>query len=260
MKRLVFVLLLCAAAFADDPKAREIMQKVDARNDGDRMTARMEMILIDKNKNQRIRLLKQFRRYEGKDSYRAIFFLEPADVRNTGFLTYDYDDSDKDDDQWLYLPALKKSKRIASGDKSGSFMGSDFSYSDMADRELDDYDFKLIEERNVGEHKTWVIESVPRSQKAIDETGYTKSLLQIRQDNYVIIRAVNYETKQGRVKMLDVPKLELIDGIWQPLEMQMVSRQGKETLHSTILRFYDVKFNQEMPDDLFTLRHLESGL
>ena len=63
-----------------------------------------------------------------------MFFLSPADVKDTGFLTYDYDEEGRDDDQWLYLPALKKTKRIASGDKSGSFMGSDFTYADMTDR------------------------------------------------------------------------------------------------------------------------------
>ncbi|MDR2638926.1 MAG: outer membrane lipoprotein-sorting protein, partial [Helicobacteraceae bacterium] len=241
MRKLLRALAVCAALFSalfgDDKAAREIMEKVDARNEGDRMTADMEMILIDKNKDRRVRSLRQFRRDEGEDSYKLIFFLEPSDVRNTGFLTYDYDDPDKDDDQWLYLPALKKSKRIASSDKSSSFMGSDFSYGDMASRELDDYDFKLIEEREVNGRKVWVIECVPRTKKVIDESGYTKSLLLVRQDNFVIVRAVHYEKKQGRIKLMDITKLEQIDGIWQPLEIQMTSKQGAETLHGTILRF-----------------------
>lgn len=262
MKRFFVLLLIALAgnALADDPKAREIMQKVDARDDGDQMTARMEMILIDKKGDTRSREIRQFKKDFGADAYRLLFFLEPADVRGTGFLTYDYDDAAKDDDQWLYLPALKKSKRIASNDKSGSFMGSDFTYSDMTSRELSDYDFKLVKEMDVGGAKVWVIESTPRTQKVIDETGYAKSLLLIRQDNYVLIRAVHYETKGGRVKFLDIPKLERIDGIWQALEMQMTSKQGNDTIHKTILRFHDVKFNQKLQDDLFTQRRLESGL
>jgi outer membrane lipoprotein-sorting protein len=260
VKHLSLVFALCVYLFALDPKAREIMTKADERDKGDRMTARMEMILIDKNKNRRVREIKQFRRYEGDDSYQLLFFIEPSDVRNTGFLTYDYDDSNKDDDQWLYLPTLKKSKRIASADKSGSFMGSDFSYSDMTDLVLSDYTFKLIGERNVGEYKTWVIECLPVSKEVVDETGYAKALLLIRQDNYMLIRAVFSEKKQGRIKMLDIPKLDLIDGVWQPLEMQMTSKEGDKTLHATILRFYDVKFNQDMQEDLFTIRRLESGL
>lgn len=262
-KVLSFVLLALLATpevFADDPKARAIMQKVDARDEGDNMTARMEMILIDKNGDTRAREIRQYKKDFGPDTYRLLFFLEPADVRGTGFLTYDYDDGAKDDDQWLYLPALKKSKRIASTDKSGSFMGSDFTYSDMTSRDLDDYRFKLVKEMAVGAHKVWVIESTPRTQKVIDETGYTKSLALVRQDNYVVIRAVHYETKAGRVKFLDIPKLEKIDGIWQALEMQMTSKQGSDVIHRTVMRFHDVKFNQKLDENLFTQRRLESGL
>ena len=74
---------------------------------------------------------------------------------DTGFLTYDYDDPVRDDDQWLYLPALKKTKRIATGDKSGSFMGSDFSYADLTSRELDRYDFRLMKQAEVNGVAVW---------------------------------------------------------------------------------------------------------
>jgi hypothetical protein len=142
-------------AFTDDPRAREIMEKVEARDDGDNQTADMEMILIDKRGNQRVRKIATFSKDQGADELRLMFFEHPADVKDTSFLTYDYDEPDKDDDQWLYLPALRKTKRIASSDKSGSFMGSDLNYSDMTDRNLDDYDFTLKKEMDVKGVKTW---------------------------------------------------------------------------------------------------------
>ena len=108
--------------YADDAKAREIMEKVDARDDGDNGTSEMEMTLIDKNNKKRVRKIRSFTKDFGEDTYRIMFFLHPADVKDTGFLTYDYDDYNKDDDQWLYLPALKKTKRIASDDKTSAFM------------------------------------------------------------------------------------------------------------------------------------------
>jgi hypothetical protein len=113
-------------SMADDPKAREIMEKVDARDDGDNQTSDLEMVLIDKNGYERVRKIKSFSKDKGEDRLRLMFFMEPADVEDTAFLTYDYDDPDRDDDQWLYLPALKKTKRIASSDKDNAFMGSDF--------------------------------------------------------------------------------------------------------------------------------------
>ena len=249
-----------SVARADDARAREIVTKVDQREDGDNASSDMEMILIDKRGKERIRKIKTFSKDFGKDTYQIIFFLYPADVKNTGFLTYDYDDPERDDDQWLYLPALKKTKRIATSDKSGSFMGSDFTYSDMTKRDLEDYDYKLLKEMDVGGHKTWLIEAVPRTKDVIDETGYTRSVIFVRQDNYVVIRAVHYLKKGNRRKYLNVKKLELIDGIWVATEIHMTTKKGRATEHKTILRFTNVKFNQSLDDSMFTVRRLEKGL
>ena len=128
---------------------REIMEKVNARDVGDRYTGEREMILIDKKGKKRIRKLKTFGCKKGKDTLSLMFFLSPADVKNTGFLTYDYKESGKDDDQWLFLPALRKTKRIAAGDKSGSFMGSDLNYSDMTTPDINLYDYTLMKETEV---------------------------------------------------------------------------------------------------------------
>ena len=248
---------------ADDPEARAIMQKVDDRDDGDNMTSRMEMVLIDKNNKQRLRKINTFAKDKGEDTYRLMFFEYPADVKDTGFLTYDYDTSDKDDDQWLYLPALRKTKRIASSDKSGSFMGSDLNYSDMTSRDLEDYDFTFYEkarEMDVKGVKTWVIQSIPRSRKVIDETGYKKSLLFVRQDNDYVIRAILWEKTGGYVKYMDIRKLELIDGIWVGTETHVTRKKGKRTVHKTELRLSDVMFNQSLDFDMFTIRRLEKGM
>ena len=245
---------------ADDPQARAIMEKVDARDDGDRQTADMQMILIDKNGNQRKRSIRSFSKDMGEDSYRLMFFLEPADVRDTGFLTYDYDDPDRDDDQWLYLPALRKTKRIASSDKSGSFMGSDLSYADMTSRDLDDYDFALKKEMDVKGHPVWLIESVPRDKKVIKETGYTKSLLFVRQDNYYVVRGIHWVKDGGYLKYIDTRTLEQIDGVWVGTEMHITKKKGKKMAHKTELYWRNVRFNQDLADDLFTIRRLEKGL
>lgn len=246
--------------YADDAKAREIMQNVDARDDGDRRVSDMAMLLIDKNGAERMRKVRSFDKDFGQDKYRIMFFLEPADVKDTGFLTYDYDDPKKDDDQWLYLPALHKSKRIASSDKSGSFMGSDFTYSDMTTRDLEDYDYTLKKEADVDGVKTWMIESVPRRKEVIDETGYTKSVLFVRQDNFVLIRAVHWTHEGEKLKYFDIKRLEKIDGIWTPVELHMTTKQGKTTLHKTVLSFANVKYNQSLDDEAFTVRRLEKGL
>ncbi|MCH2284606.1 MAG: outer membrane lipoprotein-sorting protein [SAR324 cluster bacterium] len=239
---------------------REIMEKVNARDEGDRSTGEMEMILIDKKGKKRVRKLKTFGRKKDKDTLSLMFFLSPADVKNTGFLTYDYNESRKDDDQWLYLPALRKTKRIAAGDKSGSFMGSDLNYSDMTTPDLDLYDYTLMKETEVRGNKVWQIKAVPKSKDEAKKSGYSKSVIFIRQDNYVMIRAVRWVYKKRRNKYLDVKKLEKIDGIWVSTEMHVTTKTGKKTLHKTILKQKNIRFNQdEVNANLFTVRRLEKG-
>lgn len=263
-KKLLFLLgvgasLLSTVAIADDATARTIMEKVDARDDGKTLEQEMLMVLIDKNGNERTRDLKSYAKDLGEDEQKTMFFKSPADVKNTAFLTYDYDDSAKDDDQWLYLPALKKVKRIPSTDKSSSFMGSDFSYFDMTERDLENYDFKLLKETNVRGHDAWMIESTPRNQKVIDESGYEKSIAIVRKDNYMVVRAINFMSN-GKKKYLDLTKIHEQDGIWLVDEMSMTTKKGNNTLHKTVLSFSNEILNGTIEDDVFTTRRLEKGL
>jgi hypothetical protein len=253
-------LLLPLAGAAEQLTARQIMERVDARDDGDNVTQDLEMVLIDKNGNQRVRKLRSFGRDVGEDEQSIMFFLTPADVEDTGFLSYDYDDPEADDDQWLYLPALSRTKRIAQGDKSGSFMGSDFSYADMTDRPLDHYEFELIGEAEVDGHPVWQVQGTPITAREKDETGYTKSVSFVRKDNYVVVRGVYWVKKGKRLKYFDVKRLEQIDGIWVATEMHMSTRKGKKTLHKTVLTSDNVRFNEDLDEDLFSQRTLEKGL
>jgi hypothetical protein len=245
---------------AESLSAREIMERVEDRDEGNPSIVDVEMTLIDKAGRKRLRKIRAFGMDRGEDELQLLFFLSPADLKDTGFLTYDYDESGKDDDQWLYLPALRKTKRIASNDRSGSFMGSDFSYADLTSRDLDQYDYTLMKETDVGGVKVWQIESVPRTKQEIRETGYTKSILFVRQDNYVVIRSVGWLKRGGRLKYMEIKALEQIDGIWIGTEIHMTTRKGKETLHKTVLRNANIRFRQEIDESLFTVRQLEKGL
>ncbi len=240
---------------------RDIMQKVNDRDDGDRSISEMEMILIDKNGKQRVRKIKTYGREQGQQTQSLMFFLTPADVKNTGFLTYDYDESGKDDDQWLYLPALRKTKRIASGDKSGSFMGTDLNYSDMTSPDIDLYKYTLMKETKVRGQKVWQIKSVPKTKAEAEKSGYSKSVIWIRQDNYMMTRAVRWVYNKKRNKYFDAKKIEKADGIWIATELHVTTKSGKKTLHKTILLQKNIHFNQaEVNEGMFTVRRLEKGL
>jgi len=258
---LAMVLSLFAAQSAlAEMSAREIMQAVDDRDDGDNRVSDMKMVLIDKNGDTRVRAIRSYEKDKGEDKQRIMFFLSPADVKDTAFLTYDYDAYEKDDDQWLFLPALRKTKRIASSDKSGSFMGSDFNYSDMTRKNLDAYDFKVLKEDEVRGAKVWLVEALPKSREEIEESGYTKSIAFVRQDNFVVVRAVHWVNEGNKLKYLDVGHLEQIDGVWTVLEMSMTTKKGNTTLHKTELSFDNVQYNQDLSEQMFTIRRLEKGL
>ena len=260
--------LLCALALlalgagdarAEAPSGRQIMERVDRRDDGDREVRDIDMLLIDKSGSTRSRRLRGWRRDVGEDEQTIFFFLAPPDVKDTGFLTHDYDDPDRDDDQWLYLPALKKTKRIATGDKSGSFMGSDFSYADLTERNLERYDYRLIKEDVLDGVAVWQVEAIPNTPKEIEETGYTKLIYVVRQDNDVVVRAVSWLRRGGRVKYYEVKKLEQIEGVWVPTEMHMTTRKGDTALHKTVLTLSNVHFDQPIDESRFSLRQLEKG-
>jgi hypothetical protein len=263
MKKIILLMML--SGWANAQTALDIMSKVDARDDGTTVSSVVSMILIDKHGKKRMRTLRNFSKdIDENTEHKSFFFLTPSDVKNTAFLTFDYKLEDKDDDQWMYLPALKKTKRIPASDKDGAFMGSDFSYSDMTDRVLKDYNFSLLKEtvvkRKSGNEAVWVIESKPKHQKTIDETGYVKTILYIRKDNYMLTRAKFYLKNSSRIKYMDVRKMQEVDGIWVATQTTMTTKQGKRTLHKTLLVSSEIKINQTIDDAMFTVRTLEKGL
>lgn len=265
MKRLSIIFLFIvltgipASHARNTPDPLELMHKVDQRYDGDDRTSEMTMILIDKKGKKRIRQVKVFSTDHGDDTWSASFFLSPQDVRNTGFLSYDYDKT-TEDDQWLYLPALHKVKRIASSDKTASFMGSDFSYADMTDREVDDYTYKWLKTIELDRRTCHVIESVPKTRKTVKDFGYTKSILFVLADSLIVARAVHWLEEKNRMKYYDVKKFETVDGIVTPVEIHMTMKKGGAFLHKTVLLHKNIRYNQGLDTALFSTRQLEKGV
>lgn len=249
-----------AQAQARGETGLEIMTRVDAQPSPPVMTSAMAMTLIDRNGQQRVRELRSTQKTFADAERSLIYFLSPQDVRGTGFLTIDYHDPDKDDDQWLYLPSLNKSKRIAGGDQSGSFMGSDLSYADLSSRNLADWDYTLLREDSVDDAPVWVIKAVAASAAVVEQTGYTESILYIRQSNHQLIRAIHTLAAAGERKLMNMPEWENIDRYWIPKVIQVVTQEGGRTVHRTQLTFRNIDLGADVPDALFTVQRLEQGL
>jgi len=236
------------------------MQRVDAREQGETTVSTIKMILIGRDGHQRVRKMKTFAKKEKELTKKIIFFLSPANVKGTALLTYDYSSSSQEDDQWIYLPALHKTKRISAGNRSGSFMGSDFSYGDLTGKTIDSFSYRLIKEQQAGQYPSWIIEAIPKDKETVSRYGYSKSLLIVRQDNFVVIRAVHWLNNKKTLRYNEVTKLEQRNNIWVPLEVHAKTVANGKTIHQTLIITENIAINQPVDNELFTKRRLEQGI
>jgi hypothetical protein len=224
----------------------EIMTRVDQREVGKDGSFEVTMRLVAPNGDQRVRKLKMLQ--QGKSSTKKVMvhFLEPADVRGVGFLVWRH--PDRDDDRWLYLPALHMVRRIAAADKRSSFVGSDFVYEDVAGRDVDRDKHTLTGTEAVDNQECYVIKSVPN-----DKTEYTQKVSWVRKDIFVVVQEKYYD-KQGKlIKQLTADELEKIQGVWTVSKQTMRNLQTK---HYTVVAWDKVKYNSGLGDDVFTERYL----
>lgn len=162
-------------------------------------------------------------------------FDKPADVKGTAFLSFSH--ISKPDDQWLYLPALKRVKRISSRNKSGPFMGSEFSYEDLSSFELEKYTFKYLRDDVINGEPVFVIESTP-----VDRfSGYSKQISWIDQKEYRAMKIEFYDRKKSHLKTLVFEDYRLyLEKYWRPHTMTMTNHQNKK---STVFTINSLAFN-----------------
>jgi len=212
-------------------------------------TSNMQMTLINANNQQRVRKMKMIVLEKPTGNKSLMTFLSPADVKGTKFLTYEH--INKDDDQWLYLPALKRVKRIASKNKSGSFMGSEFSYEDLSSFSVDKFDFPGQAEKKVLNGKSYYVgERIPKSKYS----GYTKEISYVDPETFLIQRVDYYDRKHELLKSVLFEEYHKIKGVWRVGKMTMTNHQnGKKT----ILIWQDEKIKTGLKDRDFHKRVLK---
>ena len=178
-----------------------------------------------------------------------ITFHFPRDIKGTGLLTFEH--IEEGDDQWLYLPALKRVKRIASENKSGSFVGSEFSYEDISSNKPEKYTYKYLREDTLDSIAVWVTERYPKSQSS----GYTKIISWVNQSNFQTVRQEYFDRKGAPLKTSSVKGLSLyLEKYWRPREVTMENLQTKK---KTVLEFLEWEFQLGLKESLFTKRSLE---
>jgi hypothetical protein len=249
----LFICLSISAIQGAELTGRDVMVKLDERPDGEDQKAIMKMTMINKHGKTREREVLMYSKDYGKDTKSLMYFLSPGDVKGTGFLSWEYDDPDKEDAQWLYLPALKRSRRITGSSKNEEFMGTDFTYDDMGDRSVDEDTHNLLREEEREGYKVWVIESHPKEKDYM----YSKRVSWIRQDALTAVKVDFYDKRGVLLKTLEVSDLKEQDGIWTAFKMEMHNVQKD---HRTVIEMSEVQYNIGLEDSLFRVSTLERGM
>lgn len=247
--------VLCAApAMAEEPTTgMEVMKLMRDRFDGDDRQVVVTMTLVNKRGSKRVRSIEQISKDDGLDRKSLITFRSPADVEGTRYLMWTYDELGKEDDKWLYMPSLKKVRRISGASNNDFFMGSDFTYDDidMGRRNLGKDTHTLLGVEKTGDFECWKVESIPvdKSDPVLRRIAY------IDRSTLLVVRLEYYE-KKGLTRVYDVLELQEQQGIWQVKSSRMNNLADE---HQTFMDFGPFTYDQGLKDSAFRVAMLQRG-
>ena len=246
-------LLLGAAAFAET--GYDIMKKADEVPEPKTSSSVATLTIHSKKGSDRIREVIMKGKDYGDVNKQIIVFTTPKDVAGTGYLMFDYEDDNKDSDNWLYLPAMKKTRRIASSgsESEGSFMGTDFTYQDMGDRSLNKYDYNLLGEENVDGELCYKVECISKAHTEKDP----RFISYIGKSDYILRKCEFYDRQNQLHRILTCSDFTTINGFKTAQKMRMENVQSGTW---SLIETKNIVYNgDDIDDSLFTVVALEKG-
>ncbi len=260
------VLVLCLLAAGPLPgqdseglSGQEIVDRVNARNDGEVLTRDMRITMKDESGKTRVQNTHTYRRYYGEEKRAVIFYTDPANVKDTGFLTYDYPEAEKEDDQWLYLPALRRVRRISSSNRGDYYLGTDLTYEDIKlDTRLSgEMNWERVGEEDIDGVQCIIIEATPKTPEIAQELGYSRYRAWVDPQIWMNRRTTAWDTNGNHLKTVFWEDFTEIDGIWS---VQRMFTENHKTGHTTLMEFSNIDFTTPIEDDKFTERALKRGV
>ena len=242
------------------PSADEIAARAEQafHYPGADMKARVTMELVAASGKKRTRVLTMLRKNSGggKNQKFFLYFHEPGDVARTAFLVWKY--PEKDDDRWIFIPAVNMIRRVAASDSRSSFVGSDFTYEDISGRDLAADTHTLLREEKLGEADCYVIENVPRT-----ATDYTRKLSWIDKTTFLPRREEHYDAQNQLARVFTADRIEDIPAVGSaPAKMYPVitrrTMKNVKSEHRTDVTMSEVAFDVGLGEDVFTERALEN--
>ena len=256
MTRLILglgILLASTGVYAQETpqeKGLRIATETDKFNEGYAgETSQMEMVLINAHGDETTRKMDSKVLEQSNDGDRSIItFLSPADVKGTKMLTWTH--KKENDDQWLYLPSLKRVKRISSRNKSGAFMGSEFAYEDLGSQEVEKYTYKWLRDEKIDGRPSWVMERVPTDKRS----GYSKQVYWVDQEYRQATKIDFFDRKGEILKTFTFEGYTQYGKYWRPTKIEAVNHQTKKRSRLT---WQGRKLGTAPPKDAFSKDALE---
>ena len=247
----VFISLFLAGPVWADAAGVELAQRVYDRPDGKDAAFAMTMTLTEKNRNPRVRKMLLYRLDQKADEVSTLIrFTDPADIEGTGLLTLDH--ASADSDQWIYLPALERTRRIDSNRKGGRFVNSDYYYEDLRDRQVNKDQHRIIGREELAGVTCEMLESIPTD---ASNSVYTKRISWIDPATLLPMRVDFFEKRQDQPsKRLLVVKREKVQGYWTVMDSTLTTLSNG---HQTRLTLERTQYDRGLPARLFTNQVLE---
>lgn len=254
------VMIVPDTAWAQEtPEGRALAEKIAARPEPENVDQVIEMVLTDRKGRTTERTARMLRKI-GEDQRRSIIaFSRPSSIKNTAFMTHDFDEAATSDNQWLYLPALRRSRRISASDRGDYFLGTDFTYEDIKDStkfSLTDYHFEMDGSETVEDKQFPVLLLTPVSEEIAKELGYSKVRVVVDAENAFPVRADYWDVAGNRLKTIRLDDRVKLDGYWT---VQSISAKNHKTGHSTQFNISDIDYGVHLQLSAFTERKLRAG-
>ncbi len=257
---IILWLIVPLLAQAAEMTGREVMEKQKELHKVKSEIGSEIMLLVDKDGSKEKRLVKRYAKEVGNDIHRyLIVFLDPADIRGTALLTWEQ--KERENDQWLYLPAQKKMQRIAKGSKKNYFMGTDFTYEDMEPEDIDNFNYTILRSEKLNQDKKdldcYVIEATPANKEKKRESGYSKRIMWIENKHLYTLKVEFYDRRERLQKKQTNHAMENVSGtVWRAKKTLMSHLERK---HKTLTGITSREINSSVKDLIFTERFILSG-
>ena len=232
--------------------AEQVIDNVYERPTPEDQKAELTMTLENSRGDQRVREIQQYIKDDGEETKKIMFFTAPSDVRNTSFMSFS-NDNEENESQWIYLPALKKVKRISQGNSSDYFMGSDFTYDDMGERLPSEDTHTIIGEETIDGVHCIKVKSIPLD----PDYMYSKTITWVSDTYWIGLKKDFYDSDGALLKTLTVTGYENIDGYWMITNSKMENIQKD---HKTLMKLDNFVLNSEMQNSDFSVRTMTKGI